>query len=336
MLLVHRYLLLIVLVLFTLVGCSRTKPEQIVVYTYASFPSVLVEDIKEHFSSQYKIEVDFKTFGDTGPLFNRLLQERDNPQADVVIGLDNNYFFRVKQERIFKQYRPKAAARIKPELIFDEDFFLTPYDFGYIVFNFDSEKVTKRPKTYQDLLKPIYKEQIIVENPLTSSPGQAFVLATVALFGEDGYLDYWRGLKDNRVFVAPGWDEAYGMFTNGERPIVLSYGTSPVYHLLYENTERYKALVLDDAAYAQIEGVGIVAGSRKEKYGEMLVEYILSREFQEKLPVNQYMYPAVADANLPESFRVAAQVSYLLNLHPEKVANNLQKWLNDWERVMNE
>jgi len=256
--------------------------------------------------------------------------------ADVVIGLDNNYFVRVVKEDLFRPYRPEAAEKIREDLIFDPEFRLIPFDYGYVLFNYDREKLDRVPATHRDLLDPYYKDKIIVENPLTSSPGQVFLLTTVALFGEEGYLDYWRSLKENILAVTPGWDEAYGMYTGGEAPIVLSYGTSPVYHLLYDKTERYQALVLDDAAYAQIEGVGIVKGTGSLKTAQMLVDYILSPEFQEMIPENQFMLPARTDVKLPDSFRVSAKPRRILNLPQEQVEENLDKWLSEWEKVINQ
>lgn len=329
-----RALLAMAVILAVVTGCGKGRSRVLTVYTYASFPASLVQEIQQHFQKEYNVRVDVKTFGDTGPMVNRLIREKSSPKADVVIGLDNNYLFRVKKLGILQPYRPKALPRLREELLFDPDLQLIPYDFGYIVFNYDSKTVSPVPQTHRDLLKPAYKDAIVVQSPLSSSPGQAFLLATIALFGEDGYLEYWRGLKQNGVFVAPGWDEAYGMFTNGERAIVLSYGTSPVYHLIYEKSEQYKALVLDGAAYAQIEGAGIVKGSPQPKLAAALLEYLLSKDFQEKLPEAQFMYPAVKDAKLPASFRVAAKVDRLLNLPPEQVAAKLNRWLADWEKTM--
>lgn len=171
---------------------------------------------------------------------------------------------------------------------------------------------------------------------MTSSPGQVFLLTTIALYGEDGYLDYWRGLKKNLLTITPGWDEAYGIYTAGEAPLVLSYGTSPVYHLLYDKTERYQALVLDNSAYAQIEGMGIVKGTANLKEAQQLVEYLLSPEFQSLIPESQFMYPVTNDAKLPASFKIAAQAGRILNLPQEKIAQNLDRWLSDWEKVINE
>jgi thiamine transport system substrate-binding protein len=330
----------IYLILLLLVGLAVSispggaqAPAELDVYTYASFPTPLVDNIKSYFQKS-KVTVRFKTFSDTGPLFNQLLQEAKAPRADVVIGLDHNYLTKAVKKDLLQAYRPKAASAIKKDLIFDSRFRLTPFDFGYIVFNYDSEKLEKVPKTFRDLLNPCYKGKIIIENPLTSSPGQAFLLTTVALYGEKGYLDYWKSLKRNLLTITPGWDEAYGMYTSGEAPIVLSYGTSPVYHLLYDKTERYKALVLDNAAYAQIEGAGIVKGARHLQNARLLIEYILAPEFQKLIPENQFMYPVRNDLALPPSFRVAAKVDRLLNLPAKKVENQLDRWLSDWEKII--
>jgi ABC transporter periplasmic binding protein, thiB subfamily len=318
-------------------SCSYGEnAKHLTVYTYSSFPMPLIQAIQNHFQKQQDVKVEFKSFSDTGPLFNQLIQEKRNPAADFVIGLDNNYLVKANQYDLFQSYRPQTVAQIKPEIIFDRQFHLIPFDYGYIVFNYDSEKLKRVPLSYKDLLDPYYKGKIVIENPQTSSPGQVFLLTTVALYGERGFLDYWRALKKNILTVAPGWDEAYGIYTNGEAPIVLSYGTSPVYHLLHDHTERYQPLVLEGAAYAQIEGMGIVKGSKNVKLAQALAEYILTPELQNLIPENQYMYPARRDVKLPSSFRIAAKVKRLLNLPPKLVAGKLDHWLDQWEKVMNE
>jgi thiamine transport system substrate-binding protein len=250
--------------------------------------------------------------------------------------LDNNYFIKAIEYDFFQSYNPKAAAKIRPELVFDPQYRMIPFDYGYVVFNYDRERLRKVPKTHKDLLDPYYEGKIIIENPLTSSPGQVFLLTTIALYGEDGYLDYWRRLKKNLLTITPGWDEAYGIYTAGEGPLVLSYGTSPVYHYLYDKTERYQALVLDDAAYAQIEGMGIVKGGKNLKAARQLVDYLLTPEFQSLIPESQFMYPVTTDAKLPESFKAAAKVNRILNLPPDQVAAGLDRWLADWEKVIGE
>ena len=328
--------LFVLMIAFCLGGCFGRPERPVTVYTYSSFPPVLVENIIGHFRKEYNVNVEFKSFSDTGPLLNQLAQEKKKPQADVVIGLDNNYLPKALGMDLLEPYKPQMAEEIRPDLIFDPEFNLTPFDYGFVVFNYDSERLAQPPVSHRDLLDPSFKGQVIIENPLTSSPGQVFLLTTIALFGEDGYLEYWRALKPNLLTITPGWDEAYGIFTSGESPLVLSYGASPVYHLLYEESERYKALVLDGGAYAQIEGVGIVKDTPYQKNARRLVDYVLSTEFQALIPETQFMYPVRRDLELPASFRVAAQAERLFNLPPAEVAANLERWLSAWEQVMNE
>ncbi|HEY8463401.1 MAG TPA: thiamine ABC transporter substrate-binding protein [Bacillota bacterium] len=331
-----RILGILLLALIFLNGCNQPKNQKLVVYTYASFPTVIIDQVKKYFNQNFRQQVEFKSFSDTGPLFNELLQEKEKPQADVVVGLDSNYLPKVVAADLLQAYQPPAAAKIRSDLIFDPQYRLIPFDYGYVVFNYDRERLNRIPKSHRDLLDPYYKNKIILTNPLTSSPGQVFLLTTVALFGDPGYLDYWRELKKNLLTITPGWDEAYGMYTGGEAPLVLSYSTSPVYHLINEQTERYQALVLDDAAYAQIEGIGIVKNAAHLKDAQQLVDYLLSPEIQQLIPENQFMYPVRTDLTLPDSFRIAAQAQRLLNLPPTQVAANLERWLAAWEKVINE
>jgi thiamine transport system substrate-binding protein len=316
-------------------GCQRA-PARLTVYTYSSFPQILTAKITQHFKDGNSLKVNFKSFSDTGPLFNQLVLEKKAPHADVVIGLDHNYLPKVKAEKLLEPYKPQAAAKLKRDIVFDPSFNLIPFDYGYVVLNYNREQLTQLPRTHLDLTRPEYREKIILENPLTSSLGQIFLLTTIALYGEPGYLDYWRKLKPNLLTITPGWDEAYGMYTGGEAPIVLSYTTSPVYHLLHEHTEKYRPLILDQAAYAQIEGVGIVRNASNPKAARQLVEYLLTPELQKLIPESQFMYPVRTDVTLPDSFRIAGKVKNILNIPPAKVNANLQRWLAEWEKMMNE
>ena len=328
-------LLLPALVLGLLVaGHPGATPDPLMVYTYDSFGQELVDLLEKELAGKIGQPVEVRTFADAGPLFQQLLREKGAPRADVVIGLDSFDLPRALKFNLLAPYKAKGLAGVDKRFIFDRRYRLLPYDYGYVLFNYDSERLPTVPRSHSDLTKPEYKGLIVLENAKTSSPGRIFLLATIALYGERGYLDYWRKLKPNLLTVTPGWDEAYGMYTNGEVPIVLSYGTSPVYHLLYDKTERYKALVLDGSAYAQIEGLGILRGARHRKAAEALVEYVLSPGFQARIPTSQFMYPVLTAAQLPDVFRVAAKVDRLLHLDEAKVAANLDRWLAAWEKVM--
>jgi thiamine transport system substrate-binding protein len=329
------FVLCILILLFDC-GCKPTPSAELTVYTYSSFPQVLTAKITRHFKKVNGQIVNFKSFSDTGPLFNQLVLEKKAPRADVVIGLDHNYLTKIMAENLLQPYKPKAASKLKREMVFDSNFNLIPFDYGYVVLNYNREQLKQLPRTHLDLTRPEYRGKIILENPLTSSPGQIFLLTTIALYGEPGYLDYWRKLKPNLLTITAGWDEAYGMYTQGEAPIVLSYATSPVYHLLNEHTEKYRALILDHAAYAQIEGVGIVRNAPNPKAAQQLVEYLLTPELQKLIPESQFMYPVRTDVALPVSFRIAGHVKNILNIPPAKVNANLQRWLAEWEKMMDE
>lgn len=322
--------------LVVLVLSMVMSAQEVVIYTYDSFGQTLMEMMEEHMQKEYGAKVRFVLFEDTGAMYTRLVLEKDNPRADLVIGLDEVFVIDAKKDDLFQPYRPKDADKIRKELVFDEEFYMTPYDFGYITFNYDSKTLPNPPRTFADLAGEGLGRKIVIPNPMTSSPGQAFLLATIAYFGEDGYLEFWKELKKNILVMPSSWSIAYGIYTNGEAPIVLSYGTSPVYHLISESTERYQALVLDDVAWAQIEGAGIVKGSKNPELAKAALDYLLSIPMQEALPESQFMYPVRVDAKLPESFKIAAQASEILNprLDLGDVHDKLDSWLRDWENVM--
>ncbi len=332
------FLVFVSALLPALAGCrGRRAPEgagPLVVYTYSSFGQELVDLLQGDLARRLGRPVEVRTFPDTGPLFNQLVREKGAPKADVVIGLDSCDLPKAIKYDLLQPYRAKNLRNVDERFVFDRRYRLLPYDYGYVLFNYDSERLQEVPRSHRDLALPRYKGQIVIENPRTSSPGRIFLLTTIALYGEQGYLDYWRRIKPNLLTITPGWDEAYGMYTNGEVPIVLSYGTSPAYHLEHDHTERYKALVLDGAAYAQIEGIGIVKGTKKPEAARALIEYVLDIDFQGLIGTSQYMYPVNKQATVPDSFRLAAQVDRLLHLDEVKVAAKLDRWLADWEKVM--
>jgi thiamine transport system substrate-binding protein len=309
---------------------------KLTLYTYDSMGTELVKMMKTYMSKSQDCDLTVRTFEDTGLMYNQLLQERSKPVADIVLGLDNVDVVRAKADKLLQPYKPAMADKIRDGLVFDNSFYLTPFDYGFITFNYDSSKIKDVPTTFDELLSPKYKQKIVIENPMTSSPGQAFVFATIAKYGEAKYLDFWKKFKTNLLTMTPGWSAAYGMYTNGEVPMVLSYGTSPVVHLIYDKTEKYKAVALEDSAWAQIEGVGIATGTKNLAMSKKLIDYILGTDFQTALQEQQFMYPVREDVKLSPNFRVAVSAKNILNkkISVEKIAANRDKWLKDWEKVM--
>lgn len=305
------------------------------VYTYDAFPEAIEEAIVSHFSGR-GATVSIQRFEDTGGLYNQLFLERENPKADVAIGLDNTYLGPVAEHRLLAPYRPKNLETVDEHLIVDPEYRAIPFDFGRIGFNYDSELLPDPPETWDELLSPEFAGKIVIPSPITSSPGRNFLLFTIAKFGEDRYLEFWRKLRPNVLTVTSGWSDAYGLYTQGEAPIVLSYDTSPAYHIEFEAERRYKNLVLDGEAYAQVEVAGIVTGTRNPELARELIEYLLSPEIQSLVPLHQVMYPVRPDVELPESFREVETGQEILMLEYRTVAENIDRWLDEWEQVMRE
>ncbi len=312
----------------------RAETEELVIYGYASLPGTLRRAIAEHFLEQYGVEVDLQRIGDTGAVYTQLYLERENPRADVVIGLDTTYLPRLRADRLLEPYRPASIELVRPELDIAPDDLVVPYDFGYIPLNYDSELLTNPPQSWDELLDPRLRNSIILMNPGTSSPGRNFLLYTIAVFGEEGYLDFWRELEPNILTVTGGWSEGYGLYTQQEAPIILSYETSPAYHREFEDTDRYRALLFDSSAYLQVEVAGIVRGAPNRLNAERLIDYIVSPEFQELIALSQIMYPIHPEVELPEAFLAGPSVETAVHLEPDYVAENFSAWLEAWEDVM--
>ena len=306
----------------------------LVVYTYDAFGEELQDAIGRHFAENWNAAVTFQRFEDTGALYNRLYLERENPVADVAIGLDITYLARAYADGLFQAYKPAGLKVTDPALIVDPRYRVVPFDYGGVLLNVDTKALPNPPRTWEELTGPSLRRKIILMSPATSSPGRNFLLLTVAVFGEDKYLDFWRALKPNILTVSPGWSEGYGLYTQGEAPIVLSYDTSPAYHLEFEKETRYQSLVLGDSAYAQVEVAGIVRNSRNPENARRLMDYLVSPELQALIPLNQVMYPIHPEVALPESFRSVIRAAHLVSLDEERVAANFDRWLREWESVM--
>lgn len=313
---------------------AATASDALVIYTYDAFPQSLETLIAAFFETEYGFVPTLERFQDTGELFNQTWLERDDPQTDVVIGLDNTYIGRALEDELFQAYRPAGADQLLDHLILDPEYRLTPFDWGHVVLNYDSQRLPDPPVSWDELLDPRLAESIIVMNPATSSPGRNFLLLTIAAHGEEGYLEFWEQLKPNILTVTSGWSEGYGLYTQGEASIVLSYESSPAYHLAFEDTERYRNLILDDMGYAQIEVAGIVAGARNLVNAQRLLDFLLSIEFQRELPLNQFMYPVRDDVALPEPFTLIDTAGRTVQVPLAEVDQNFERWLAAWQDVM--
>lgn len=299
------------------------------------------------FEKENKVKVRFLKSGDAGAALVQAILSKNNPLADVFFGVDNTFFSRAIEADIFLPYASPLLANIPLSLQLDKQNRLLPVDYGDVCLNYDKEWFKKNnlapPTDLTDLVKPKYKGLTVVENPATSSPGMAFLLATIGRFGEKGYLDFWKKLKENKVIVANGWEDAYyGHFTSaskGDRPIVVSYASSPpavVYYAEKPLTEApTAALVADNTAFRQIEFVGILKGTQEPQLAKKLVDFMLSRSFQEDIPLQMFVFPANSQAQLPEVFvKHAVVADKPAMVSPSAIEANRDRWIEAWTNVV--
>jgi thiamine transport system substrate-binding protein len=295
------------------------------------------------FEKAHQVKVRFLKAGDTGAALNKAILSKHNPLADLFFGVDNTFLSRALAADIFAPYASPKLAHIAKELRLDPDNRLLPVDFGDVCLNYDKAwfkaKKLAPPTGLEDLVKPAYKGLTVVENPATSSPGLAFLLATVGHFGDPGYLEFWKQLRANDVLVTDGWESAYwGQFSaasKGDRPIVVSYASSPpaeVYYAEKPITDAPTAVVVTPgSAFRQVEFVGILKGTQKRALAEKWIDAMLDRPFQEEIPLTMFVFPANTTARLPEVFvkyaKVAAQP---VVLSPEAIAKGRETWIEAW------
>jgi thiamine transport system substrate-binding protein len=279
---------------------------------------------------------------------NKALFTAKNPLADVFFGVDNTFLSRALQNQLFERYDAPALAHIPTEFQLDGGNTALPVDYGDVCINYDKAYFQQAglplPASLVDLTKPEYKGLLVVENPATSSPGMAFLLATIAAYGPEDYLGYWKDLRVNDVQVVNDWETAY--YTNfsassgrGPQPMVVSYGTSPAAEVVYAAqplTESPTAsLVGDNMCFRQVEFVGILKGTTQRVLAEQFVDFMLSQPVQEDIPLQMFMFPVLSTASIPEVFTQNVQVpEHPAVVDPAQVELHREQWLQDWAQAM--
>jgi len=305
------------------------------------------EAVLREFELANQVRVQLLPSGDAGAALNQAILSKNNPLADVFFGVDNTFLSRALQADIFEPYESPMLSEIRDGLQLDAQNRLLPVDYGDVCLNYDkgwfAQKGIAPPHNLESLIAPTYKGLTVVENPATSSPGLAFLLTTIGHFGEDKYLDYWRALRDNDVLVVDGWEEAYwGHFSaasDGNRPIVVSYASSPPAEVYFAKQPLEEAptaaVTADESCFRQVEFVGILKGTAHRSLAEKLVDYMLSKRFQEDIPLNMFMFPANLNASLPEVFVKFAQIpGQTAVVPPETIEANRERWIEEWTEVM--
>lgn len=333
--------------LLGIVSQSIAKEQQPVVTLMTHDSFAVSKNLLKTFEKQNGVTLKILKSGDAGMAVTQAILSKSNPLADVFYGVDNTFMSRALKADIFEPYASPQLSKIPKALKLDPENRLLPVDFGDVCLNYDKnwfiDNKMAPPQTLEDLLKPEYKKLTVVQNPATSSPGLAFLLLTIGKYGEKGYLEFWRKLRANDVYISTGWSDAYyGQFTRakgGTRPIVVSYASSPSAEVYYSDKpldEAPTAALLGPAsAFRQIEFVGILKGTRQPELARKLVDFMLSPAFQKDIPLNMWVFPALPDTPLPEVFRkYTRQAANPVLLTPEEIETGREKWIESWTDVV--
>ncbi|MFN8487346.1 MAG: thiamine ABC transporter substrate-binding protein [Caldilineaceae bacterium] len=328
-------------------GNAAQEPTTLVVATHDSFNAS--DKVLAEFEQANHVKLQFLKLGDAGEALNKLALSKDAPLADVFYGVDNTFLSRALAANIFAPYESPALAQIPDEFKLDPKHSLLPVDVGYVNLNADKQwfaaKKIPLPQKLEDLTQPAYKNLLVVENPATSSPGLAFLLVTISYFGEDKYLDFWKGLRANGVLVTNGWEEAYnthftvGSGGSGDRPLVVSYTSSPPADVIFAKDGRKEPASVNfnppKGVFRQIEFVGVLKGAKQPELAQKWVDFMLSKTFQEDMPLQMYVYPTVKDAALPELFTKFAEVpAEPAQVDPAAINANREKWIDAWTNAV--
>ncbi len=325
---------------------ENPEPVTLSVMTHDSFS--VSESVLADFEKTNNVKVVFVQSGDTGQLLNRAILSKDSPMADVIFGVDNTFLSRALTEDIFEPYNSKLLAEIPAEFQLDKENRALPVDYGDVCINYDKayfeENKLALPASLEELTKPGYAGLLVVENPSISSPGMGFLLATIAEFGEDGYLEYWKQLRENGVVVVNDWETAY--YTNfsassgrGAQPLVVSYGSSPPAEVIFASEPLQDAptasLVGKNMCFRQIEFVGIVKGTPNRFMAERFVDFLLGKTFQDDVVLQMFVYPVNKYAEIPEEFvKFAQQPQNPAILDMDLVAEKRDSWVLAWDEVV--
>ena len=293
----------------------------------------------EEFTAQTGVTVELLEVGDTGTLVAQAILTKDAPLGDVLFGIDNTFLRRGLDAGIFERYESPALAGVPEEFQLDRRNRVTPVDYGDVCVNYWKDAVPWEPVTLDELAFPEFADQLVVQHPETSSPGLAFLLATIAFYGDRWEL-YWEDLRANGVAVTAGWEDAYyGEFVagGGNRSVVVSYASSPPAEVIYADppTDTAPTGVITDSCYRQIEFAGILSGTDNEAGAQALIDFMLSETWQNDVPLNMFVYPVIENATLPPEFvEHTAVPPHPLMLDPAEIEANRDAWTERWVEIV--
>ena len=329
-----------------LAGCGgdESAPTDVVLVTHDSF--AISKDVREAFERESGLRLRLLQAGDANEAVNRALLTAGDPQGDVLFGLDDNLLSRALDSDLFDLYVSPELDAVGDEFQPPDDH-VTPIDHGEVCLNIDRAWFTSRgidpPTTLNDLADPRYRGLLVVENPATSSPGLSFLFATIARYGDAGWMDYWERLRDNDVLVVDGWEEAYtqqfsgASGSPGKRPIVVSYATSPAAEVIFagQPLDESPTAAVEDGCYRQVEYAGVLRGARNPDGAGALIDFMLSERFQSDVPGSMFVYPVRRGVALPREFQQHAIVPESpVSFPPDVIAAGRDDWIDSWTEIV--
>lgn len=302
------------------------------VYTYDSFSSDWGPGpaIKKAFEAGCGCELKYVALEDGVSLLNRLRMEGKNSKADVVLGLDNNLLDAARKTGLFAESHVDTHGVTLPGGWHDSTF--VPYDYGWFAFVYDKTKLQNPPKSLKELVESDRPLKVIYEDPRTSTPGLGLLLWMQKVYGDQA-PDAWQKLAKKTVTVTKGWSEAYGLFLKGEADMVLSYTTSPAYHLIEEKKTQYAAADFSEGHYLQVEVAGQLKTSQQPQLAQKFMQFILAKPFQQTIPTGNWMYPVTAE-KLPAGFNTLNVPKTSLQYSAADVAAHKSQWISAWQSAV--
>lgn len=302
--------------LFLFVACNKEeKKTEVVVCSYKSFTGEWGAGLKiaKKFEEATGCSVRFITCKDSGEILHSLENKNDSLKADVVLGIDNYLLPKLLKADVLSPYKPKRYEEIDEALVMNEAALITPFDFGYFAFMYNTESDVPPPTSLKDLSLPQYKDQIVIMDPQTSTPGLGTLLWIYATHKEE-YVDVWKSICSNVLSMPTSWSQGYALFKSGEVPLAISYTTSLAAHMLYDETDKLQPLIFDEGHICQIEGMGLLKGCENEKNAKAFLDFMLSDEAQIELAETQFMFPVMKSVELPASFSTVPSPTRVLDV----------------------
>lgn len=317
----------------SLLGAAQlANASTLTVYTYDSFASDWGPGpaIEKAFEAQCGCDLQFVALDDGVSILNRLRLEGASTKADVVLGLDNNLMSEAKSSGLLSEHQVDTSALTLPNGWTDTTF--VPFDYGYFAFVYNKEKVKNPPTSLKALIEDRDDLSVIYQDPRTSTPGQGLLLWIKSVYGDQA-SEAWQQLAKKTVTVTKGWSEAYSMFLEGEADLVLSYTTSPAYHVIAEKDERFVAATFSEGHYTQVEVAAKVASTENSELADAFMQFVVSKDFQSQIPTGNWMYPVI-DSKLPAGFDTLTLPAKALAFSPDEVAENRKTWIREWQSAL--